>query len=125
MICVVLCFLCACALGVELISTGSTVALDGIPYYIPRMPYVKIPNFQSHILAGKGSGYGGIVPVTVVRATSAAFTLAQLEQTVATYGREDDVWQAGFLSGEQNGSFDDAERYSPTNFFRYCQMGGC
>lgn len=99
MIAPVLCFLCACVLAVELTSTGSTAALDGVPYYIPSAPYAKIPNFQSQILAGKGSGYGGIVPVTVVKATSATFTLAQLDQTIATYGKEDDVWQETFLSG--------------------------
>ena len=101
MIIVTLCFLCACALGVELTSTGSTAALDGIPYYIPSTPYAKIPNFQSQVLAGKGSGYAGIVPVTVVKATSAVFTLAQLDQAVAAYG-EDDVWQESFLSGRRS-----------------------
>lgn len=102
MITAVLAFLCACALAVELTSTGSTAALDGVPYYIPSTPYTKIPNFQSTILAGKGSGYGGIVPVTVVGANSATFTLAQLDQTVATYGIEDDVWQESFLSGRRS-----------------------
>ena len=99
MLTAVLSFLCACVLAVELTSTGSTAALDGVPYYISSTPYAKIPNFQSQILAGKESGYGSIVPVTVVEATSATFTLAQLDQTVATYGKEDDVWQESFLSG--------------------------
>lgn len=107
---IVLCFLSACALGVELISLGSTVSLDSVPYYIPSTPYSKVPNFQSYILAGKGGGYDAIVPVTVVKATSAAFTLAQLQQTIVTYGKEDDVWQPGFLSGKHNGSFGEAER---------------
>ena len=112
MIHVILCFLCACALGLDLISTGSTVALNGIPYYLPSTPYSKIPNFQSRILAGKGSGYGGTVPVTVVKATSASFTLAQLDQTIATYSKVDDVWQPGFLSGKHD-RFGDAEHCSP------------
>lgn len=102
MITAVLCFLYACTIAVELTSTGSTAALDGVPYYIPSTPYANIPNFQSQILAGKGSGYGGIVPVTVVKATSATFTLARLDQTIATYGEEDDVWQESFLSGRRN-----------------------
>lgn len=117
MIYIVLCFLSACALGVtsvELISTGSTLSLDSVPYYIPSIPYTKIPNFQSHVLAGKGSGCDGIVPVTVVKATSAAFTLAQLEQTVVTYGKEDDVWQPGFLSGKHNGSFGEGKALLPS-----------
>lgn len=97
--------LCACAWGIELTSTGSTAALNGIPYYIPGTPYAMIPDFQSHILAGKGGGYGGIVPVTVVEPTSALFTLAQLDQAVETYGKEDDVWQEGFLSGKRLTSF--------------------
>ena len=101
MICVILCFLCTFALGLDLISTGSTVALNGVPYYIPSTPYVKIPNFNSRVLAGKGSGYGGIVPATVVQAT-AAVTLAQLDRTIAAYGSDDDVWQTGFLSSMHN-----------------------
>ena len=99
MIIEILFFLGAYVLAIELTSTGSTVALDGVPYYIPSMPYAKIPDFQFQILSGKGSGYGGIVPVTVVKATSATFTLAQIDQTIATYGKEDDVWQESFLSG--------------------------
>ena len=102
MICVILCFLCAFAFGLDLISTGSTVALNGIPYYVPSTPYVKIPNFNSRVLAGKGSGYAGIVPVTVVKATAAA-SLAQLKGTITTYGSDDDVWQTGFLSSRHNG----------------------
>ena len=101
MICVILSFLCTFALGLDLISTGSTVALNGVPYYIPSTPYVKIPNFHSRVLAGKGSGYGGIVPVTVVKA-AAAVTLAQLKGTITTYGSDDDVWQTGFLSSRHN-----------------------
>ena len=120
MIIAVLCFLCTCVLAAELTSTGSTVALDGVPYYIPSTPYASIPNFQSQILAGKGSGYGGIVPVTVVNATSATFTLAQLDQTVATFGREDDVWQEGFLSGRRTLSLGGyTERCSPARFRRF------
>ena len=107
MICVILCSLCTFALGLDLISTGSTVTLNGVPYYIPSTPYVKIPNFQSRVLAGKGSGYGGIVPVTVVKAT-AAVTLAQLKGTITTYGSDDDVWQTGFLSSRHD-RFSDAE----------------
>ena len=101
MIIVALCCLCAYALAVELTSTGSTAALDGVPYYIPSTPYAKIPNFQPQILAGKESGFGGMVPITVVKATSSTFALAQLDETIVTYSQEDDVWQAGFLSGKR------------------------
>ena len=120
MITVVLGLLFAYAFAVELISTGSTVALDGVPYYIPSTPYVRIPNFQSQILAGKGSGFGGIVPVTVVKASSATFTLAQLDQTLATYGTEDDVWQESFLSGRRNSTlWECAESYALGLFSLY------
>ena len=94
----VLSFLLAYAFAVELSSPGSTAFLDGVPYYIPSAPYATILKFQSHLLAGKGGGFGGIVPVSVVNPGSATFTLAQLDQTVASYGTEDDVWQKGFLS---------------------------
>lgn len=120
-----LCFLCARAYGIELASTGSTAALDGVPYYIPSTPYATIPNFQSQILAGKESGFGGIIPVTVVKATSATFTLAQLDQAVETYGKEDDVWQESFLSSKRSSSlYACVEHCSPArslDIFR----GGC
>lgn len=117
MIYVILCFLSTFALGLDLISTGSTIALNGIPYYIPSTPYVKIPNFHSRVLAGKGSGYGGIVPVTVVKAT-AAVTLTQLSQTITAYGNDDDVWQTGFLSSRHN-RVGDAELCSPAKSWEF------
>ncbi len=80
-------------------STGSTVTLNGIPYYIPGTPLVSIPNFKARTLAGTKSLFGGLVPVTVVGTSLVTFNLINLQQTVKEFGEKDDVWGEAFLSG--------------------------
>ena len=84
--------------AVDLTSTGSTLALDGVPYYIPSTAYTSISNFQSQILTGSSTTFDGLVPVTVVDADAASFNLQQLGQTISSFGSDDDVWGEGFLS---------------------------
>lgn len=83
----------------NLTSTGSTVNLNGIPYYIPGSPFSSIPQLQSHILKGKKSVFGGLVPVTIVGTSSVTFNLVDLYRSVKGYGEKDDVWNEGFLPG--------------------------
>lgn len=83
----------------NLTSTGSTVELNGIPYYIPGRPYASLPNFNSQILAGVKGLLGGLVPVTVIGAASVNFDVRALETTIVDFGEKDDVWGEGFLSG--------------------------
>lgn len=85
--------------GFNLTATGSTVSLNGIPYYISGKPYASVPNFNSQSLAGTHSVLGGLVPVTVVSTGSVTFNLLELGQTVEGFGKTDDVWGEGFLSG--------------------------
>lgn len=80
-------------------STGSTVILSGIPYYVPGTPVGSIPNFNPQILSGTKCVFGNLVPVTVVETTSVTFNLENLKNTVKEYGTEDDVWGVAFLSG--------------------------
>lgn len=84
----------------NLTSTGSTINLNGIPYYIPGSPFASVAKLQSHILTGKKSVFGGLVPVTIVATSSVTFNPVDLHQTLKTYGEEDDVWNEGFLPGK-------------------------
>lgn len=83
----------------ELASAGSTITLNGIPYYIPGTPYASRPSFKAHTLGNKTTVLGGLVPVTVVTTSSVTFNLVDLQKTVKGFQESDDVWQAGFLSG--------------------------
>lgn len=84
----------------NLTSTGSTVNLNGIPYYIPGSPFASIAKLQSQTLTGKKSVFGGLVPITIVGTNSVTFNLVDLHQKLRTYGEKDDVWNEGFLPGK-------------------------
>ena len=73
----------------QLVSTGQTILLDGLPYYVPAtaLTTVKVRRLGSLPSAG------GLVPVTVVD------SLINLHATVQAYEKADDVWTTGFLEG--------------------------
>lgn len=83
----------------NLVSEGSTVSLNGIPYYIPGTPYASEPRFKFLASNYSTNVLGGLVPVTVVATSSVNFNLAELQKTLNGFEESDDVWQAGFLSG--------------------------
>lgn len=83
----------------DLASEGSTITLNGIPYYIPGTPYAFKPSFKPRSLGNTTTVLGGLAPITVVATSSVTFNLADLQKTVKGFGESDDVWQAGFLSG--------------------------
>jgi hypothetical protein len=84
-----------------LTSTGSTIELGGIPYYVSSKSFASVSStFYTQALAdGKSMGTPWI-PVTVVKATSATFGTTELQSTLKTFGDIDDVWTTGFLSGQ-------------------------
>ncbi|KAI9726019.1 MAG: hypothetical protein M1834_009430 [Cirrosporium novae-zelandiae] len=82
-----------CSLGIaSLVSTGRTVTLNGIPYYIPPNAVTKL----SSQLDGLSSEVD-LVPVTVIKTTSLTFTTELYEKAIAGYTEDDDVFQVGFL----------------------------
>lgn len=85
--------------ALDLASLGSTVTLNGIPYYIPGTPYASKPSFKARTRGNATTVLGGLTPVTVVATNSVTFNLVDLLQTVKDYEKSDDVWQPGFLSG--------------------------
>lgn len=78
--------------GVSLLSTGVTVTLNDIPYYIPPDPVTTLST-KLQQLNGVAS-VGGLVPMTVIDTTGEDFS-----QTVSNYTTTDDVFQDGFLQG--------------------------
>ena len=81
--------------AVSLRSTGQTLVLNDIPYYVPGTPFATIPFPKS--LQGTASA-GGLVPVTVVRLSASNANLSGLERAIDDF-EEDDVWNEGFLEG--------------------------
>jgi hypothetical protein len=75
-------------------STGFTVSLDDVYYYLP--PYsvaaVTIPQGLSDSL-----GPGTFAAVTVVSTADAGFGAAELSAVESNFTSMDDVWQSGFL----------------------------
>ena len=80
----------------SLISTGQTLLLNDIPYYVPATPYTTVSLLTSLKAL---STAGGLVPVTFVSVSASNTSLGTLENIINSYGT-DDVWNDGFLEGE-------------------------
>ncbi len=80
-----------------LTSTGQTVLLDDIPYYIPAAPFTTVSLLSSLKSLNSASG---LVPVTVVGVSASNSSLSSLESTIDGFG-SDDVWNQGFLEGKR------------------------
>ncbi|KAL8782943.1 MAG: hypothetical protein Q9213_004999 [Squamulea squamosa] len=78
----------------SLTSTGGTLMLGDIPYYIPATPYITISTPALDRLQGVNS----LSPVTVINAAAGNASVGSLASVVADFA-QDDVWNAGFLQG--------------------------
>ena len=74
--------------GVSLSSTGSTLVLDDVPYYIPPTPFAHVKSLRHGQFASLTAA-NGLVAATVIG--SAGLDLVTWEK--------DDVWSSGFLGG--------------------------
>ena len=85
----------------DLESSGVTVSLGSIPYYIPGNP-IASENVDVYATCSSRSQKTilGLIPITVVDFSSATFSLATLATTVAGFQKQDDVWSNAFLSGD-------------------------
>lgn len=81
--------------AISLRSTGQTLVLNDIPYYVPGTPFATTPFLKS--LQGTASA-GGLIPVTVVRLSASSASFSGLERVIDDF-EEDDVWNEGFLEG--------------------------
>ena len=89
--------------GQDLYSTGSTLSLNGIAYYVPGKPFASgyVNNYASCASGTKTAAFG-LVPVTVVHLSSATFNLDAIETLSNNFGEQDDVWEPAFLSGKDS-----------------------
>jgi hypothetical protein len=69
-------------------STGFTVSLEGVDYFLPPKPAASISGCEEIKASFKD---GPFVPMTVVKESSTV--------DIASYS-QDDVWQEAFLEGE-------------------------
>ena len=80
----------------SLTSTGQTLVLNDIPYYVPATPFATLPFLKPLQSAAYA---GGLAPVTVVRLSASNASLSGLEQAISGFG-VDDVWNEGFVEGK-------------------------
>ena len=87
------------AASYELKSTGSTLSLDGILYYLPASSFKTVPiaTYTACALAVKQAS-PQFIPITVVNGVD--FSATGLEATVENFGEDDDVWTSSFLAGK-------------------------
>ncbi|QIW95774.1 hypothetical protein AMS68_001292 [Peltaster fructicola] len=78
-----------------LASTGRTILLDGLAYYVPATPVTTLGRFaQAH---GRLASSDDLLPFTIV-STSGVLSGSQLSSTIANFTTSDDVWSSGFQS---------------------------
>jgi hypothetical protein len=81
-------------------STGFTVSLTDIDYFLPSKPVATIAGCDQIKAAFSD---GPFVPFTVVKA--AAYGTLDIASVTAKYAEEDDVWQEGFLDGTHESQY--------------------
>ncbi|KAL4922387.1 amidase signature domain-containing protein [Aspergillus aurantiobrunneus] len=73
------------------VDRGKLAVVDGINYYVggdPVSVLAPVPSLSST---------ADFVPITVIQSRVSSFTNVELEEAVANYTRDDDVFQPGFL----------------------------
>ncbi|KAI4095792.1 MAG: hypothetical protein LQ339_007155 [Xanthoria mediterranea] len=75
-------------------STGGTLMLGDIPYYVPATPYTTV----SVRALGRLQSVNGLSPVTVIGATAGNASVGSLGSILAAFAT-DDVWNPYFLQG--------------------------
>ncbi|KAL9576846.1 MAG: hypothetical protein Q9212_006769 [Teloschistes hypoglaucus] len=80
------------AVAVTLTSTGGTLTLNEIPYYVPGTPYTTV---STRAFQGLQS-VDGLVPVTVVNLAAGNDSLSNWKSVLGKFAA-DDVWNSGFL----------------------------
>ncbi|MCJ1309334.1 hypothetical protein MMC25_002993 [Agyrium rufum] len=78
----------------NLVSTGSTLTVNDIPYYVPAAPLTTL-SVRNGLLRSLPSA-AGFVPLTVISTTSLTFSQASLESVISNFTASDDVFQSAF-----------------------------
>lgn len=83
-------------------STGQTVELDGIPYYLPPVAVTTLSGSTFGPFRKAITEAGGLLPLTVVTTSSIDYSASHFAATIANYTATDDVFSAGFLEGRHS-----------------------
>lgn len=78
-----------------IIDNGKLAIVDGINYYVGGFPVSRLSPVRSF----SSTEGADLIPMTVIRSTVSGFNDDDLEETVANFSRNDDVFQRGFLEG--------------------------
>ncbi|KAK4505861.1 hypothetical protein PRZ48_003826 [Zasmidium cellare] len=87
--------LCAALFGVttycqSIVSTGRTLVLNGIHYYVPSTAAGKVPGWRD------STSFEDLVPITVINHASSSFGANDLDQHTTNFSSVDDVFQTAF-----------------------------
>jgi len=85
--------------GVAGLTTGSTVNVNGIFYFVPPTSVATVPG---HGVKAASTFDEELVPITVIANAPNPFTAADLQSIVSNFTSEDDVFNAGFLQGKSS-----------------------
>lgn len=89
--CLAASFACCCAVSAAVSSTGFTVELGEVPYFLPPKVIATVEVTKELF------GASPFVPFTVVKGNGNS--VAEITAATKSYLEEDDVFQEGFLEG--------------------------
>ncbi|EEU34049.1 uncharacterized protein NECHADRAFT_50177 [Fusarium vanettenii 77-13-4] len=75
-------------------TTGTTLQLNGIAYYVPPHAVGKVPRAVFEVDENIG-----LLPITVLNTDEQSLSLDDVNKITATFSRADDVYQPGFAKG--------------------------
>ena len=78
-------------------STGRTLTLGGISYFVPPSPVSALHDALALAVAKKSSGE--LIPFSVIPTSKTVFDQNALQATIDTWSAKDDVWSESFLAG--------------------------
>lgn len=79
-------------------KSGSTVALNGIYYYVPSTAVSTLGLGSDKLKAATTAGED-LIPLTVMTGDFATFDAGTFQTNVNTFTSKDDVFNTGFLQG--------------------------
>jgi hypothetical protein len=84
-----------------LTAPGKTVIVDGQPYFVPPtvVTTIKASHGQLHFASKSGEE---LIGFTVIEDSSGSFTPSALDLAVSKYKASDDVFNTGFLDGDNS-----------------------
>ncbi|KAF4997622.1 hypothetical protein FDECE_12040 [Fusarium decemcellulare] len=75
-------------------TTGATLQLNGIPYYVPPDPVGEVPSSVFRVEPSVG-----FLPITILNTNGSSLTVEDVHSIATSFSKQDDVFQDGFLQG--------------------------